>query len=82
MTAYALFDTTQPADLITAVSGITNGIAWTIESVFGRRAGFRLFIGGQWMATFNTSLAADEFRRYWFEVNETSTDQVLVGFGA
>lgn len=72
-----LFDTYRPSDLITAVSGTTDGVAWTIESVFERRAGFRLFIGGRWLATFTTSMAADEFRAWWFEQNETSTDQVL-----
>lgn len=81
MNTYALFDTTSPADLITAVSGVRDGIAWTIESVFERRAGFRLFIGGNLLATFGTPVAAEAFREWWFEQNETSTDQVLVGEG-
>lgn len=77
----SLFDAISPADLITAISGTTNGINWTIESVFERRAGFRLFIDGRWLATLPSPGAARELREWWFEENETDAVQASVETG-
>lgn len=79
MMTYTLLDALQPpgltADLITAVSGTTDGINWTIESVFARRPGYRLFIGGSWMATFDSPAAARYYRDRYFDLlaMETAT---------
>lgn len=57
-----MIDYLQPADLVTALSGLTRGVRWTVESEIVRRPGYRLFIDGKYLATLPTPMDAFELR--------------------
>lgn len=70
---YALVDAIHHSDLLTAVSGTTSGIRWTIETIAG---GYRLFVAGRHIATFASPLAAQALRDEFIAgvVREAKTD--------
>jgi hypothetical protein len=49
-------------DLITAISGTSHGVDWSIESSMGRRIGYRLTVAGIYLATLPTPAGAAALR--------------------
>jgi len=56
-----IIDCIQATDLITAVSGVTFGVRWTIEHECVRRPAYRLHIDGKYVLTLDSPGEA----RWW-----------------